>query len=101
MHHLLTIPQAAERIQMSRATVKHWAYRRRPAPPGFPDPVRINRNLRYIAQDIDEWIDSLRDKVERRPVFSPERDANLNRRRCGRPRKVSTDRRMGARQGIA
>lgn len=101
MHHLLTIPQAAERIQMSRATVKHWAYRRRPAPPGFPDPVRINRNLRYIAQDIDEWIDSLRDKVERRPVFSPERDANLNRRRCGRPRKVSTDRRMDARQGIA
>lgn len=101
MHHLLTIPQTAERIQMSRTTVKHWAYRRRPAPIGFPDPVRINRNLRYIAQDIDEWIDSLRAKMERRPILLPERNANLNRRCRGRPRKVSTGRRTGARQGIA
>lgn len=96
MHHLLTIPQAAERIQMSRTTVKHWAYRRRPAPPGFPDPVRVNRSLRYIAQDLDKWIDSLRANVDRRPVLLPECDARLNPRRRGRPRKELADPRMGA-----
>lgn len=97
MHRLLTIPQVADRIQMSRTTVRHWAYRRRPAPPTFPDPVRINRNLRYVAQDIDEWIDSLRDKAGSPPLLLPGPNASLNRRRRGRPRKAPTDLRLDAR----
>jgi len=85
-HSLLTIAQAADRIQMSPVTVTHWAYRRRPAPAGFPEPVHINRNLRYVAHDIDEWIEGLRrhgasQSVERSVV------ATVARRR-GRPRKM-------------
>lgn len=78
-HHLLTIPQAAVAIGMSRVTVTHWAYGRRPTPSRFPKPVHVGRQLRYVAADIDGWIESLRSSAA---VIPPARPS----RRRGRPR---------------
>jgi predicted DNA-binding transcriptional regulator AlpA len=86
-HSLLTIAQTADRINMSPTTVIHWAYRRRPAPAGFPEPVHINRNLRYVAQDIDDWIEGLRDRGGSRPIMSG--IVTTAARRRGRRRKVA------------
>ncbi|MBU6405423.1 MAG: AlpA family phage regulatory protein [Alphaproteobacteria bacterium] len=56
---LLTISDIAQRVSFSKATVKHWAYRRRPAPAGFPNPIRVGRSLRWPDLEIDAWIASL------------------------------------------
>lgn len=56
---LLTISDIAQRVSFSAVTVKHWAYRRRPAPAGFPIPIRVGRSLRWPDVEIDAWITSL------------------------------------------
>ena len=81
-HRLITIPQTAVAIGMSPVTVTHWAYRRRPAPADFPNPVHVGRQVRYVAAELDAWIASLRAESLSKAAARPQR-------RRGRPRKVS------------
>lgn len=37
-------------------TLRHWATNVRPPPPGWPEPVRIGRNVRYRTAEILAWI---------------------------------------------
>lgn len=86
-HHLLTIAQTAELIQMSPVTVSHWAYGQRPRPDDFPAPIKVNRNLRYVAQDLDDWIERRRIRIGRNPMTSSLAVPSAHRR--GRPRKLA------------
>ena len=79
---LLTISDIAQRVSFSSATVKHWAYRRRPAPAGFPRPIRVGRSLRWPDADIDAWIASLAG------IDETQNEATKPRR--GRPRMQCT-----------
>jgi predicted DNA-binding transcriptional regulator AlpA len=56
---LLNFEGVARLITFSPATVANWAYRRKPGPQGFPQPVKIGRILRYKRNDIEGWIASL------------------------------------------
>jgi predicted DNA-binding transcriptional regulator AlpA len=56
---LLNFEDVARLIRFSPATVENWAYRRKPAPPGFPQAVKIGRILRYRRTDIEGWIAGL------------------------------------------
>jgi len=86
MKLLLTIEDVAELLSLSKVTIEHWAYRRRPAPNGFPAPLKIARRLRWRESDFDAWISNLSSAQLTVP------DANLEgtptRRRPGRPRKT-------------
>ena len=82
MQQLLNIATVAAILGFSRITVEHWAYGHRPAPDGFPSPVRIGRQLRYIDAEIGVWIASLRfQEAPKPPTLASAR------RRPGRPRK--------------
>ena len=37
-------------------TLRHWANKTRKPPHGWPEPVRIGRNVRYRTAEILEWI---------------------------------------------
>jgi predicted DNA-binding transcriptional regulator AlpA len=56
---LLDFQAVARLIAFSSATIANWAYRRKPAPQGFPQPVKVGRILRYRRGDIEGWIASL------------------------------------------
>ena len=60
MHSLLlNFDDVARLIVLSPATIENWAYRRKPAPLGFPSPVKVGRILRYRRTDIESWIAGL------------------------------------------
>ena len=44
---LLDIDDVAKLIKLSPATIENWAYGRKPAPAGFPAPIKVGRLLRY------------------------------------------------------
>ena len=79
---LLIIKDLAERLSLSPVTIAHWAYRRKPAPQGFPEPIKIGNRLRWRPEAIDAWLDGLQEVP--RPSGAPAVDAA---RRRGRPRK--------------
>ena len=56
---LLDFDEVARLIVFSPATVANWAYRRKPAPQGFPQPIKVGRILRYRRTDIEGWVASL------------------------------------------
>lgn len=56
---LLNFEEVARLIVFRQATIENWAYRRSPAPLGFPAPVKVGRLLRYKRSDIEGWIDKL------------------------------------------
>lgn len=85
MQQLLSIATVAAILGFSRITVEHWAYGHRPAPDGFPSPVRIGRQLRYIDAEISNWISSFRiQEAQQPPTLTYQ---SLARRRPGRPQK--------------
>ena len=43
---LLAIPRVASLLDLAKLTISHWAYGHRPAPEGFPKPIRVGRQLR-------------------------------------------------------
>lgn len=53
---LSTILDVSSLTKFSPTTIEHWAYGRRPAPAGFPSPIRAGRQIRYIQEEIDAWI---------------------------------------------
>lgn len=56
---LLSLEEVARLIVFSKATVENWSYRRKPAPRGFPQPIKVGRILRYRRADIERWIAGL------------------------------------------
>lgn len=100
MLQLETIEEVAVRVRFSPVTITHWAYGRRPAPAKFPQPIKVGRQVRYIASQIDEWIlDQCDGVVASRHSGAPRRDlpygdvgdmANdvSGPRKRGRPRKT-------------
>ena len=88
---LKTLFEAAFKTGFALKTVEHWAYRRRSPPSGFPAPIKVGRQLRYIEEEIDAWIAAkaaARDGTTHLPTV--ERAAESGARRRGRPRKSST-----------
>jgi predicted DNA-binding transcriptional regulator AlpA len=85
---LLDFKEVARLIAFSPATVANWGYRRKPAPQGFPQPVKIGRILRYRRKDIEGWIAGL-GVVESRLASEQHNSAGILhgiKRSRGRPR---------------
>jgi predicted DNA-binding transcriptional regulator AlpA len=78
-----TIEEVALLLVLSEATVRHWSYGHRPPPKGFPRPIRIGRQLRYVAADLDAWISGI---CTAEATVAPEETA----KKRGRPRKVKS-----------
>lgn len=49
---LLTVPELADYLVVSAATIYQWRYLGK-GPPGF----RIGRHVRFRRSDVDEWIE--------------------------------------------
>jgi predicted DNA-binding transcriptional regulator AlpA len=60
MAQLIDSIKVGEKIAFSSSTVLNWAYGRKPAPPGFPPPVKVSNRLLWVESDVDEWIDSMK-----------------------------------------
>jgi len=56
---LLTIGQAAALVGFAPKTLAKWLYGYRPAPAGWPSPVKAGRSVRYRRVDIESWVDGL------------------------------------------
>lgn len=93
---LVEIDAAAVVVSFAAATVREWAYGKRPAPAGFPAPVRIagghrqRPTLRYRLADLVQWVESLGASDAAAPA-APPASADLPagqaaRRSPGRPR---------------
>ncbi len=95
---LLDLESAADAIGIARGTLRRWAYGGRPAPAGFPLPVRLGRLLRYRVADLEAWVSSLIPQVSascRATSIDHEREAiapnslHATRRPRGRPKKLA------------
>lgn len=58
VNHLLTLPQAARRLTISRRTLERLI-----ADGQFPHPVKINRSSRVLLSDLESYVSKL---VQRR-----------------------------------
>lgn len=87
---LLNFEEVARLIVFSPATVANWAYRRKPAPQGFPQPIKIGRILRYRRMDIEVWIANLGAIEPCLPSAGPNSagSAHSIKRSRGRPRLI-------------
>lgn len=83
---LLDFDEVARLIVFSPATVANWAYRRKPAPQGFPPPVKVGRILRYRRSDIEGWIARLGMATLVEPNSPVNSDSARVKRPRGRPR---------------
>lgn len=85
---LLTFDDVGHLMSFSPATIANWAYRRKPAPGGFPSPIKIGRLLRYRRIDIERWIGGQGEiSGFRASTASTEAPIEPPRRPRGRPRK--------------
>lgn len=82
MQKLLTIELIALATCLSEVTVRHWAYGHRAPPPGFPKPIRVGRQIRFVEEEFNDWIDAIRGKPE-----TPAPTVASSEKRRGRPRK--------------
>lgn len=55
---LLTMRQVCSRTNFSRATINRWI-----ASGKFPKPKKHGRNIRWLADEIDTWIEGSDDAV--------------------------------------
>ena len=78
---LLNFEEVALLIGFKTATIENWAYRRKPAPQGFPRRVKVGRILRYRRVDIENWVAALGEQEETTSEVSP---GHSNKRR-GKP----------------
>lgn len=72
---------AAAITGFSTGTLRHWIYGSRPAPEGFPRPIKVGgKATRWRLADLQKWIDGLGEGAPQLevgpkpvPVASPER----------------------------
>lgn len=91
------IRRAAAITGFSEGTLRHWVYGARPAPAGFPKPVKVGgKAVRWRLIDLQAWIDGLgagHGQHQPSPEAAPDAltlpiIAPPERRRPGRPRKA-------------
>jgi predicted DNA-binding transcriptional regulator AlpA len=75
---LIDVTEVASLLGVGPSTVKKWSCGAKPAPPGFPRPVKLGARTVWRARDIEEWVESL---------GKPEQPPMPARRGPGRPRK--------------
>lgn len=76
----------AQLTGFAEQTLRHWANKTRQPPRGWPEPIRIGRNVRYRTSQIIDWIEGTTapNTELQEPPFTP-------RRGRGRPRKMGGD----------
>lgn len=85
MHKLLTIELVALATCLSEVTIRHWAYGHRAPPAGFPKPIRVGRQIRFVEEEFNEWINAIRGAHDTpKPYVAP------SAKRRGRPRKSAS-----------
>lgn len=83
--------EVGKRIPFAASTILNWAYRRKPAPAGFPAPVKVGGKLVWLESDLDSWIQSHSSLPPSHPApQAHEAQAQTPRRGRGRPRKNQT-----------
>lgn len=94
---LLTASQVAGLLGSKENTIWNWQYGRRPAPVGFPPPVKIGALVRWKSTDIHAFMAILGYTKTGRIVHADQNSfvnksvtESVLRRGRGRPRKVST-----------
>lgn len=88
---LLSVSDAAKLTSFASATVKNWAYGRKSAPPGFPNPIKVGRVLRYRFSDLETWVTQIGTccaPVRCASESDQLEDLPVPRRRRGRPSKL-------------
>ena len=80
---LLDTELLAKITGFAEQTLRHWATNTRQPPPGWPEPVRIGRNVRYRTDEIIRWING----GDRTSETSPPLATVEQKRGRGRPRK--------------
>ncbi len=56
---LLEINSVATLLCLSESTIRHWTYKTRKAPDGFPKPVNLGRSLRYRIADLIKFVNEI------------------------------------------
>lgn len=81
---LLDTALLAKITGFAEQTLRHWANKTRQPPPGWPEPIKVGRNVRYRTSHIIDWIEGVAapNTELQDPVFTPKRGR-------GRPRKTS------------
>lgn len=64
-------------------TLRHWATHTRTPPLGWPEPIRVGRNVRYRTDEIIRWING----GDRTSEIAPPIATEEQKRGRGRPRK--------------
>jgi len=84
---LLDTELLAKITGFAEQTLRHWATNTRQPPPGWPEPVRIGRNVRYRTAEIINWINAgCAEPAKNRSLAIQVASQPLKRGR-GRPRK--------------
>ena len=85
MDSLLLIDDVCNITGFRKATIENWIYGRKPAPDGFPKPVKVGRVWRFKRSDFQQWIEKLGNNKP--TIFAVTSDVPLARPR-GRPKKL-------------
>ncbi len=76
---LLDIAQTADFIGFSYSAVRHWTYGTKPAPAGWPAPLKVGgKSRRYRRSDLEAWVLDLGSSIQ------PQQHETSGKRR-GRP----------------
>ncbi|WP_170285812.1 hypothetical protein [Propionivibrio limicola] len=84
----------AQFLGLSYSHIRKITYDQRPAPAGWPAPVRVGGKVGYLRHDLERWLDSLSsaaDQVSACPGAPAQQAAETPPpRRRGRPRKLES-----------
>lgn len=86
---LLGLVEAADYVGVGRSTIRKWACGVMPAPPGFPEFIRLGGRIVLRRVDLEAWVAGL----VKPPAPAP---ALPEKRGPGRPRKVANAAQEGA-----
>lgn len=76
-------------VGFAPTSVQNWAYKRKPAPAGFPMPSKVAGKLLWVQQDVENWVLSFSVSAQQNGSTNPAASTFAPPpRRRGRPRKV-------------
>lgn len=76
---LIDVREVAQLLGVGLSSVRKWACGAKPAPTGFPRPVKLGSRTVWKMQDVMDWVEGLGKTAQEA--------APPARRRPGRPRK--------------